>query len=134
MADGVEFDLHDISAAANEIVAELGIPTADAVKKLGLDLWSDVTELAPVHTGRYRAAWNLNENTPDEGVPPPHDGDIEHGTELPPPPAPGLNLGKYPVLYLSNALPYAVPIEEGHSTKKAPDGVLKVALAGRGLL
>lgn len=134
MADGVEFDLHDISAAANEIVSELGIPIRDAVNKLGLDLWGDVTELAPVDTGRYRAAWNLNENTPDETVPEPHDGHAEDGTELPLPATPELSLGKYPVLYLSNALPYAVPIEEGHSTEKAPDGVLKVALAGRGLL
>lgn len=128
MADGIEIDLRDISSLVKEITEDLGIDARNAVNKIGLDLWSDVTQIAPVDTGRYRAAWNLNENTPDTSVPPAGKGP----NSVPAPATPGLAQGIFPVLFLTNALPYAAVLEDGTSTK-APDGILSVALAGRGL-
>ena len=85
-------------------------------------------------SGRYRASWFLNERTPTEKVAQEHDGHASEGTELPVPGAPTLKLGKYPVVFLTNGLPYAQRIEDGWSTQKAPDGVLKLTLAARGYL
>jgi hypothetical protein len=130
MTDGITVDLRQIDKAVRTIEKELGIPIRDVVNKIGLDLWGDVTRLSPVHTGRYRAAWNLNENTPDLSTPAASPG----ANSVAAPSQPATANGLYPVLFLSNALPYAVKIEEGHSHTKAPDGVLKVALAGRQLL
>jgi hypothetical protein len=131
--DGIRFDLTDIDAGVREIISELGIPVRDVVNKIGLDLYADVTKLSPVLTGRYRASWNLNENTPDLGPASAFSKQPPQGTSLNAPsltPADSL----YPVLYLTNGLPYAVRIEEGWSHTKAPQGVLKVALAGADLL
>lgn len=128
MADGMFIDLRSINKAVRSIEKELGIPVRDVVNKLGLDLWGDVTRLSPVQTGRYRAAWNLNENTPDLSTPVASEG----ANSVPPPGPPSQASGVYPVLFLTNAVPYAAELEEGTSLK-APDGVLKVALAGRGI-
>lgn len=121
-------DLHEIDDIVGTIVQELGIPVRDAVNKIGLDLWRDVTRESPVDLGTYRAAWHLNENTPDLSTP-------EPGVYGPPPePIAKLAKGVFPVLFLTNAMPYAQRLEEGWSTQKAPDGVLKVVLAGYAFL
>jgi hypothetical protein len=128
MPDGINIDLTDISKEVAVVVKELGLNTRDAVNLIGLELWGDVTQISPVDTGRYRAAWNLNENAPDTSVPPPGDGP----NSVPAPGQPGFAAnGLFPVLFLSNALPYAASLERGTSLKAA-DGVLSVALAGRG--
>lgn len=128
MPDGIELDLTDISAAVATITKDLGLDARDAVNLIGLELWGDVTLIAPVDTGRYRAAWNLAENAPDTSVPPPGKG--PNSVSAPSSPGFAAN-GLFPVLFLSNALPYAAVLEDGTSTK-APDGILSVALAGRG--
>jgi hypothetical protein len=131
--EGISFDMTDINKAVREIVSELGLPVRDIVNKIGLDLYSDVTKLSPVDTGRYRANWNLNENSPDLDETTQFSKQPPQGSSLKAPSlAPADNL--YPVLYLTNGLPYAVRIEEGWSHTKAPEGVLKVALAGADLL
>jgi hypothetical protein len=130
MADGIELDLRDISQAVKTITKDLGLDVRDAVNLIGLELWGDVTQISPVDTGRYRAAWNLQENSPDTSVPPPGNG----ANSVPAPGSPGFAAnGLFPVLFLTNALPYAAVLETGTS-KKAPDGILSVALAGRNLL
>lgn len=127
--DGIELDLRDISQAVGEITKELGLDVRDAVNLIGLDLWGDVTQISPVDTGRYRAAWNLQENSPDTSVPAPGKGK----NSIPEPGSPGFAAnGLFPVLFLTNALPYAAVLETGTS-KKAPDGILSQALAGRNL-
>lgn len=129
--DGITFDFTDIDKAVREIVSDLGIPVRDVVNKIGLDLFADVTKLSPVDTGRYRANWNLNENTPDLTEETSFSNKPGTGTSLKPPSL--ASNPDYPVLYLTNGLPYAVRIEQGWSHTKAPQGVLKVALAGANL-
>lgn len=131
MPEGFDIDFTDIDDAVREIIDELGIPVRQAVNTIGLNLYGDVTELSPVLTGRYRASWNLNEQAPNLDTAATFSDQPPQGNALTPPTLstrPG-----YPVLVLSNALPYAQRIEDGWSTEKAPDGVLKRAIAGRKL-
>ena len=122
----MDIELSQIDLAVHQIAGELGLEVREVVGQIGLELWADATQLSPVLSGRYRSAWTLNERLPSLSVPAP-------GPQ-PPPTAPSLSLSDpFPVLVLANALPYAVRIEEG-SSKKAPRGVLKLALLSRGYL
>ncbi len=132
MADAFTIDYTDITDAVRTIERDLGVDVSAAVRTLGLELYADVTELSPVDTGRYRASWQLNQTTPNLATA--QEGQFSDqpptGNSLPPP---TLNIRPgYHVVVLSNALPYAQRIEDGWSTEKAPDGVLKRALARRG--
>ena len=110
-----------IGAFRRSVVADR-IP---AVKKLAaFHLWNGVTEMSPVLTGRYRAAWNMAVDSADLSVPP----EPPKGTVLPPPtpPAIGYIPPGAPVV-VSNNLPYAGAIEKGHSGR-APRGVAAVTI------
>ena len=114
-------DYREITILASEIAEILDADVRDVVTKIGFDLHTDVTFLSPVDSGRYRAAWHLSESVPSDWVPP--------KGEYPVPMVAKMKATKpWPVMWLQNNVPYAVSIEDGHSTVKAPDGVLSVAM------
>lgn len=95
----------------------LGVETArEAAVSLALTLHSKVSLKTPVDTGRARANWFLAEGAPRIAT-----------TESVTPEAPPALTGKS-VIYLTNSLPYIVPLEYGHS-KQAPVGMLRVSIA-----
>ena len=97
------------------------------VRIITLDLFRRLRQLAPVDTGRYRAAWNIGIEQPDRSVPPPGSR-VKAGAA----PFSALkSLKPFPVVYLTNSLPYAKRLEDGHSGQ-APTGVLREALVQAG--
>lgn len=98
-------------------------------RRIALQLFSDVTFLSPVKTGRFRGSWTLAAGKPDVSVAP------EGGSAGAAAGVPLLGGASLPasmpletVIWLNNQLVYAEALEEGHS-RQAPDGVLDPALA-----
>lgn len=93
-------------------------------------LWDVVISISPVLRGHYRASWKISTGDLDDRF------IRQGGTEespLPPPARPTVTLSDdFPVVFISNAIPYAELIENGYSGK-APAGVLDVAIASLGL-
>jgi hypothetical protein len=127
----------DLAAFAESMHVGLGL----AVKKIVLDLHSEVTALTPVDTGRLRAAWMIgvgeaSEETPDDVPQAILDKRAEQkakGTDPgpifgPPDPPDVSDIDGTQPVFLSNNLEYAEAIEDGHS-QQAPNGMLKVAIA-----
>lgn len=73
---------------------------------------SRVIARSPVDTGRYRASHQSSEGEPSTAIGP--------GTQL-------RITQAYGRSYLANNLPYAVPLENGHS-KQAPAGVYAISI------
>lgn len=90
------------------------------VRETELELYRSVIYDTPVDTGRLRDNWFLShgvestEATDDAGR------NALAAVET------GLVAMPFPrKSYLTNNLPYAIPIEEGHSTVKAPQGMVR---------
>ena len=104
-------------------VAELFNTTVGvARRRIALQVWTGVVKMSPVDTGRFRASWQLTEGHTDTSVKP----EGTHG--YPPPPSMWGDPGSFSVTWITNNLPYAVPLEEGHSGQ-APYGMVRVTLA-----
>lgn len=110
---------------------QLNIEFGKVVRKVVFDLHKTVTDISPVDTGRFRASWGISQfEIPDEpGEPPSETGEPDS--------VPATNQRKrvrvdsrdvYSIWYIYNNLPYAQPLEDGHSGQ-APNGILDLALA-----
>lgn len=112
----------DLKGFAKELDADFG----DVVRKVVFDLHKTVTDISPVDTGRFRASWGVSqfEIPNDPGEPPGEEVPLSNQESR-------VNVDDsdpYSVWYIYNNLPYAQPLEEGHSDQ-APAGVLDLALA-----
>lgn len=118
----------DFELQIGRVAQVLEIRAEVVVKKIGLDLFSDITKRNPVDTGRSRASWNIGIDAPVDTVIEPKGSEV-----LPPPSATGAmsTLGKADVLksqiYITNAVPY-VKYLEGGSSQQAPAGMVRVAV------
>lgn len=107
----------DFAADLDKAAQVLGVETAgEAAVTLALTLHSKVSAKTPVDSGRARANWFLAEGAPRIDT-------TESTTPVSPPPLTGKS-----VIYLTNSLPYIVPLEYGHS-QQAPFGMLRVSIA-----
>ena len=117
----------DFDDFVNDVVELSKEETRDLVYQL----WDIVIRKSPVLRGHYRASWKLTAG-----------GEFdtsfirEGGTEenpLSPPSRPDIIIDdSFPVVFISNAIPYAELIENGYSGK-APAGVLEVSMASLNL-
>lgn len=81
-------------------------------------LWKGVAPKGYVG-GRLRSNWQMGINRPQTGE--------IHATNGPPRPAPSkAKIGDS--IYITNNLPYAIPVEHGHSSQ-APAGMVKVTVS-----
>ena len=105
-------------AADLERAAEvLGVGFAkEATVEIALQLHRKIVLGTPVDTGRARANWQISESAPELGV--------ILGRDLAPIP----KLSGDTTIYITNSLPYIVPLEYGHS-KQAPHGMVRKAIA-----
>lgn len=95
----------------------LGIESAqEAAVTIALALDDKITAGTPVDTGRARANWFVSEGAPRTDT-----------TESTTPEQRPQLTGRAPI-YVTNSLPYIVPLEFGHS-KQAPHGMVRKALA-----
>ena len=106
------FDL-SLQKLATKLEADLG----QVVRKVGFDVFRGVVERTPVDTGWARSSWNIAFGFKDATVPPKPSGDSaafeasnqKHQEKL------KLYPKDFPVIWITNALPYIVPLENGHS-------------------
>jgi hypothetical protein len=85
---------------------------------LALTLINKITYGTPVDTGRARANWFLAEGAPR----------IETTDATTPQNHAAVRLTGRTMIFITNSLPYIVPLEYGHS-KQAPYGMLRRAIA-----
>lgn len=108
-----------------EVAKLLGRSLADTRRLIALKLYEKITRKSPVDTGRLRASWFMSDGIPSNDV------QDEGGSSYPPQ---GVNTATFTdpftATYIVNNLPYVARIEfEGHSSVKAPAGMVRVSLA-----
>jgi hypothetical protein len=107
----------DFAADLEKAAQVLGIESAREVAvTLTYQLDRLITQGTPVDTGRARANWFVSEGAPR----------LETTESIVPEPRPRLT-GES-VMFITNSLPYIVPLEYGHS-KQAPYGMVRKAIA-----
>ena len=107
-----------------DIEDDLNTYVTDAMRSAGLDFLRLITFSSPVDTGRFRSNWNVGFNSPDNST---TDGvnfsavlaKNENEVKVSP-----LNVSG--VIWFSNNLPYAVPLNNGTS-KQAPQFFVETA-------
>jgi hypothetical protein len=146
MANISQFSL-DLTAFANATQAQLNV----AVKKIVWDLYHKIDYISPVGDaewwkgtqradgtwtgvkppegyvgGRFRGNWQYAKGTIPSGDLPNID---PSGSATRARVRAGINNGNpFTTHYIVNNLPYAVPLEEGHSWHQAPLGIVSVAI------
>lgn len=107
---------------------------ANYVKKMAaIVAYERLSRKAPVLTGRYRWGFNCSVNGIDYTVPPPapkeyvknklvyYQLDAERAIKA------FMSVGIDDDVFISNSLPYAEPLENGHSAQ-APNGIFRVTI------
>lgn len=91
------------------------------VRKVLLDVWTELVMRSPVDTGRFRASWLYGAGTMPRGVAA-QTGSTESPVAAPSAPDfAGAGMGG--TFFVVNNLPYAYRLETGHS-KQAPSGLV----------
>jgi hypothetical protein len=107
--------------------AEQATEAIDAsLREIIIEVAGSLIRMSPVDSGRFRGNWQFSLATPD------------NSTSLNVDPTGAETLGRIvaeagaftagQVAYITNSLPYAIPLEYGHSTQ-APGGMVRVTLA-----
>ena len=94
------------------------------VRKLAFDFLDGVLRRSPVDTGRFRGSWRVAVATPDLSVEG-EDFTGSAGTVTPEQQATINTATIHDQVRVTNNLPYAEPLEDGHSGQ-APSGVFRV--------
>jgi len=109
-----EFDLKDLGRVVTEYVNE---ETEEEYRAFAFDVFGEVLKRTPVDTGRARANWHIQINTPDYST----SDDTSFKFQ-------SIDTRGHPNVYISNGLSYIESLDEGRS-KQAPNGITQPALA-----
>lgn len=121
-------------ADLKKFAKQIGVNVDIVTRKVALDIHNGVTLKNPVapDSGRSRASWQIQRDTPSTRVMPEgysggavgglRDAQANQSNIQPRPNAP------YGVIWVSNALPYVERLEYGWS-KQAPQGMVRITLA-----
>lgn len=110
------------SIPLDKLAKRAGARLEDVARKVTYDLFAEVVRRSPVDTGRFRANWNVSYGTADLTIT--ESTQQARGTTEA---AKALTLPVGGVLYLANALPYSLRLENGWS-KQAPTGMVKLSV------
>lgn len=94
------------------------------VRKVGLDLMTSLVLKSPVDTGRFRGNWQVQYNLVPGALP---TLDKSGGPTIAAANGALQSFAVGQTFYLVNHLPYAIPLEYGHS-KQAPAGMVRITL------
>jgi hypothetical protein len=107
-----------------------------AKRKIAIEVARSLIEMSPVDTGRFRANWQVGIGKIDETTT--EETDKVGGStlarlteEIGSPIGPSKSRSTYlqdSVIFITNNLPYAQALEDGHS-KQAPNGMVKITVA-----
>lgn len=107
----------DFAADLEKAAEVLGVESVrEAAVTLALTLDKKIVEKTPVDTGRARANWFVAEGAPRLTT-----------TESTAPSSRPALTGRS-VIFITNSLPYIVPLEYGHSGQ-APNGMVRISIA-----
>jgi hypothetical protein len=112
-----------------EAFARVGKERMDTVfRKVVIDIAKSVITESPVDTGRFRGNWMLGVGDMNSAV----DWDIRDltgdGTIQRIMAQVGAEVSAGKIAYITNSLPYAIPLEYGHSSQ-APQGMVRLTVA-----
>jgi hypothetical protein len=118
----------DVAKFAKKLELDIGV----VLKKVGVEVYDDLTRMTPVDTGRARASWNMQKNRINTSVRRAGRYTSSGGSRR------TSNAGRTPgasivprrmkptdTIFISNNLPYIKYLERG-SSKQAPRGMMKV--------
>lgn len=97
---------------------------AEKTLEIGERIFDEVVARSPVHSGSFRASWNVSVNQPVFV----YNVGGSQQSPLQPPKWPRLSIKNGDKIQITNGAPYAGRIENGHSNQ-APRGVVALALA-----
>jgi len=104
----------------------LGDRANQAFRGLALEATGRIVKRTPVDTGRARGNWNIGLGQPDrtltETVDKSGEATVARGAAM------IHQAGLDRTLYITNSVPYIVPLEHGHS-RQAPAGMVAVTVA-----
>jgi hypothetical protein len=119
----------------SRFVQKTGLKPDVVLRKLAFTAYRNLILKSPVDTGRFRASWRIGVDVVDLSTYPEvtHKGIAQGGYADPPPDDSGvqavIGTAKFgQVIFITNNLPYAQPLEDG-SSKQAPQGVLAITMA-----
>ncbi|MFD1944733.1 HK97 gp10 family phage protein [Paradevosia shaoguanensis] len=96
-----------------------------AIRKIALDVFSEVIMMSPVDTGRFRGNWQVAIGRIPQGT---LELDDKAGiATISKVQAEAMNLSAGQVIYLVNNLPYAGQLEYGYSSQ-APNGMVRLTV------
>lgn len=127
----IEFEnIETFEADLNQFARALDISTAKMVRRIALELFIRTVEKTPVDTGTARASWQLSiNNLPAKKPELPKEMTKESATRWAKRQVSKLSrLTGGEVVYISNSVPYIIPLEYG-SSKQSPEGMLRISLA-----
>lgn len=121
------------AVSITRFVKKTGVSADTVVRKLGIDVFVEWLKQSPVDTGRFRANTRISVNrqdlstdveppstTPQKGVATEADASRALGS---------IATAKFgDTIHITNNLPYAKPLNEGHS-QQAPDGIVDPVFA-----
>ena len=112
----------DLAKFSGEVQEAIGLTLREIVVLVG----DSLITMSPVDTGRFRGNWQFNLMTPDNSTTEDFD---PTGAETRAKIVTGANsFTPGQVAYITNSLPYAIPLEHGHSLK-APLGMVGITQA-----
>jgi hypothetical protein len=95
-------------------------------RKCGLSIAASLIQKSPVDTGRFRANWMLGIGSENTAVMEITDPDGNQTLQTITAQINEVKIGN--VIYITNSLPYAIPLEFGWS-KQAPNGMVRLTVA-----
>ncbi len=108
--------------ALKEFQDKVDIAPGLVAKRVAFEMFDGVVRKTPVDLGYARVNWNLAQDAPDPS--------LQEAAGGGPPPLPTLgHVGKYPSLFISNNVPYIIPLEEGHSKQSGKGFMVRRTLA-----
>ena len=110
-----------------EFIEKAKAAPKQVVRKFGLDLFSQVVDRSPVDTGQFRWNWNVAFDRVDTFTTPGTDKTGAKTKERIRVLLNGWEVGQ--AIFFTNSLPYAIPLEYGHSKKQAPLGMVRITVA-----
>lgn len=121
-------NVHGFSVDLKKFSELIGVEHSKVMQRAVYKVWQGVISRSPVLTGQFRASWGVSrdEVPNDSGEPPADKVPVSNANARY---NPQDFLGSYyHIWWVYNNLPYAVPLEEGHS-RQAPSGIVSPALA-----
>lgn len=115
-------------------VAEiLDIPLEKAAKTMSFDIFNSLIRSSPRDTGHFQSSWQYTVDEISTAVAPPPDGERSEGAAtqmaLTTRDKNQSKVGPFSLIMMTNALPYAKRLDEGHSKIQAPAGITKPVMA-----